>query len=397
MMRNKKILFISFEFIYLLISLFIYFITSKKIDLFILYFFVSFIFRFIIYLFLYDKVNTKKNVVFFFVLQIIINLFLYIQYIDLLNNRKMIIIPNMLLYNYIVYSYIIKKYGFILSHENYMKILYILPKKIGHSILYKKIYKKNLDIKNPKTFDEKLHWLMINYYGKKEAKLTDKEQVKKYINNLNLPELNVPKTYFIINSKKENYKFPKKYVLKVNHGSGDVFVCNESKSFDYNQAITKLEKLKKKNYALNWLEYHYKYISPIIMCEEFLDEGNGKRPIDYKFMCFDGNVDSILICSNRDEGLKLDFYNTDWKYIDYVKEEYRSGVKMKKPKKLEKMIEIASKISKGFPFVRVDLYDIKGKIYFGEMTFTPAAGFNFYYNDKFQIELGRKIDINKLR
>ena len=70
---------------------------------------------------------------------------------------------------------------------------------------------------------------------------------------------------------------------------------------------------------------------------------------------------------------------------------------MKKPKKLEKMIEIASKISKGFPFVRVDLYDIKGKIYFGEMTFTPAAGFNFYYNDKFQIELGRKIDINKLR
>lgn len=396
-MKKKKILFIGFEFIYLIISLITYFMINKKIDLFVLYIFISFVVRFVIYIFLYSKVSTKRNIIFFFMLQIIINLFLYIQYISILNNRRIVIVPNILLYNYIIYLYVIKKYGFILSNENYMKILYILPKKVGHSILYRKIYKKNLDIRNPKTFDEKLHWLMINYYGKKEADLTDKEKVKQYIKKLNLPLLNVPKTYFIVNTKKEKYNFPKKYVLKVNHGSGDVFVCNGLKPFDYNQAITKLEKLKKKNYALNWLEYHYKYIKPVIMCEEFLDEGTGNRPIDYKFMCFNGNVDSILICSNRDEELKLDFYDRNWEYIDYVKEKYRSSTKMKKPKNLEKMIRIASEISKGFPFVRVDLYDIKGKIYFGEMTFTPAAGFNFYYNETFQINLGNKLDISGLK
>lgn len=116
-------------------------------------------------------------------------------------------------------------------------------------------------------------------------------------------------------------------------------------------------------------------------------------PIDYKFYCFNGKAECILVCSEREKDLRLDYYDLNWKYLNYAKKEYRSNIKLEKPENLEKMIEIAEKLAGDNNFVRVDLYNIAGKIYFGELTFTPCAG-TVYYNTQEALDyLGEKLKI----
>ena len=120
-------------------------------------------------------------------------------------------------------------------------------------------------------------------------------------------------------------------------------------------------------------------------------------PYDYKFFCFNGRVECVEFCSERNKKLRLDYYDKNWRYLDYSKEELRSGKIEEKPKNYEKMIEIASKLSLGFAFVRVDLYNINGKIYFGELTFSPACGMLKSAKDEVLEYLGTLINIEELK
>lgn len=278
----------------------------------------------------------------------------------------------------------------------FRNMLLYLPKSLAHKILYHRYFKKKLDLKNPKTFNEKLQYLIVYEYGEKQTKITDKVLLRDYVKELNLSEY-MPKLYGVYKKSSEIdfNNLPEKFVLKTNHGSGSVFVCRNKKKFDFEKACTELDKQLKYNFAKVSLEYHYSKIKPQILCEELLDDGTGNLPIDYKIYCFDGKPDCILICSNRENSLKLDYYDTNWKPKDYSIEKYKSHNAFKKPDNLNEMLEIAKILSKEFRFVRVDLYSIKGKIYIGELTFTPAAGLIRYNTEGAQLRWGKMLNINE--
>lgn len=289
-----------------------------------------------------------------------------------------------------------------MKNKLYIFIINILPKKIGHKIIYYKYLHKKLNLNNPLSLNEKVHWLSINYYGKKEGLLSDKQNVKEYINKLNIKDLHIPKTYYLISSKKDKEEvlknnLPNKFVIKTNHGAGDVFICNNNSKEDIEIFIDKELKLLKKDYSKKYLEYHYSFIKPVVMIEEYLDDKKNFTPTDYKFFCFDGYVDCVMICSDRSNKNYRDFYDKNWNHLNYSIKSRQSKIKIKKPKSIVKMFKIASIISKGFPLVKVDLYNINGKIYFGELTFTPAAGIADHYSEEGNIHLGKLININKLK
>ena len=273
------------------------------------------------------------------------------------------------------------------------RLYYYAPKAIGRKWLYEKRMGRELDLNSPKDFNEKINWLIVNKYGEEEGKLTDKILVKDYIKSKNVKDLFIPKTYKIYKDANEIniQELPEKFVLKCNHGSGLVFVCLDKETFDLNKAKTELNKSLKENYALKGLEYHYEYIEPYIMAEEYLNDEKHIMPIDYKFYSFNGKVENILVCSNRENRLKLDDFDLEWNLQNHTLSEWKSENKIEKPKNLEKMIKIAEELGKDFLFVRVDLYEINDKIYFGELTFTPGNATINYYNQETLDFLGEKL------
>lgn len=273
--------------------------------------------------------------------------------------------------------------------------LNLLPKKWGRKVFYSVLMKKRLNLDNPRDFNEKINWLIVYEYGEKEGRLADKFLVKEILKKKNIPDLHIPNTYKVYKNADEINidELPNQFVLKCNHSCGNVFICTDKNNFDLNEAKTTLNEDLKKNLAFETLEYHYKCIEPLIMAEEYLNDSVNKNPIDYKFYCFNGKVDNILICSNRDEDLKLDDYDLNWNLRDYTYNNYKSNINFKKPKNLVRMIEIAEELSQDHIFVRVDLYEINGKIYFGEFTFTPFNGIIDYYKPEVLELLGDKLKL----
>ena len=262
------------------------------------------------------------------------------------------------------------------------QIIAKLPPELAHRIFYYINLKEDLNLKHPTNFNEKIHYLMLYVHGEKEAKLADKYLVRKYLEKKGLKNL-APKLYGIFNSADEIDfdALPNKFVLKCNHGCGDIEFCENKSTFDIEKAREHLSTALADDFSTHNLEPHYHHINRKIICEELLPSKPGHRPNDYKIYCFDGKPKFILVCSERETNLRLDYFDLDWSYLPYSKPEFRSTKKINKPKNLEKMIEIAKTLSQGFPYVRIDLYNINGKIYFSEMTFTPAAGKTDYNTD----------------
>lgn len=279
-------------------------------------------------------------------------------------------------------------------NDCFNNIVYLLPKKEAHRLYYLKTMKRKLNVDTPKNFNEKIQYLIINKYGKEEAKLSDKIKVKEYVSSLNIKNLHVPAIYETYNKedKIDLDKLPDHFVLKCNHGSGDVFICKDKSKFDIENIEKKLKKVLDKDFAKKSLEYHYSMIKPMIYAEEYLDDKTNTNPVDYKFYVFNGKVKNILVCTNREKGLQLNDYDLKWNMLDNVVPKYK-GKKIEKPYNLDEMIKIAEELSGNIPFVRVDLYNINGKVYFGEYTFTPAAGTIKYYNEKALNEYGDMLDL----
>jgi hypothetical protein len=166
-------------------------------------------------------------------------------------------------------------------------------------------------------------------------------------------------------------------------------ICEDKDSLDWEKAK------KRMNHWLHtpqWrmcLEPHYLSIQPRIICEKYL--GNSNSIIDYKFHCLNGVPQFILACFDRDKGLKLNLYDLKWNQLDEICDAHRSEIKIPPPAGLKEMIEVSRKLAQDFKFVRVDLYEIDGVIFFGELTFTPATGVLPYFSDKLLLEYGRKL------
>jgi len=300
---------------------------------------------------------------------------------------------------YLIYIYI-KVLKFNLK-DLYLSFLTTLSPKLNTKVMYKRRLKKEIDLNNPKTFNEKIHWLKLNYLypNKLITKLVDKVLVRDYLKEKKCEEI---LTNFIgVYDKVDDIDFdnlPNKFVLKWNFGSGYNIVCQDKNKLNIRVVKKMLKKWGKSKFHLITSELQYKNIERKIICEEFIEVGEGMVPADYKFYCFDGKVEYVMICKNRDRG-KPDFYFIDrnWNLTKIRKNYENKNINdLEKPKKLEEMFKYAEVLSADFPFVRVDLYNALGKIYFGELTFTPAAGFSDDYTKEGSEILGDKINLNLL-
>ena len=264
-------------------------------------------------------------------------------------------------------------------------------------------FKRSPDFKNPEDLNEKILYLKLFTDTSRWSELADKYKVRNYVKSLGLGDTLV-KLYGVWYKANEFKldKMPNSFILKANNGDGrgTNTIINDKKTWNETELKQIIDSwLKRKNISALAAEPHYDNIEPCVIAEELLPiADSNKSLIDYKIWCFNGKVHHIWVCTDRDDtGTEVMSYDLNWKAhpeFSVFNENYRRGKIMQKPKNFDSMIEIAEKLSKPFPVVRVDLYNINGKIFFGEMTFTSLGGMMNFYTPEFLLEMGAKVNLN---
>lgn len=274
-----------------------------------------------------------------------------------------------------------------------------LSDRLYLQLAYKLKLGKKLHIDDPKTFNEKIQWIKLNRHDRVLNAYVDKYLVKDIVAGLIGKEYIIP-TIGVWDSFDEiDFSgLPEQFVLKCNHDSHSVVICKEKRKFDYRNARNELNGALKKNYFWHGREWAYKDVKPLIMAEPYYCDKNDEL-IDYKFFCFKKYVDCAMICCNRKSGEpKFYFVDKQWHMLKYNKRALidPEGFTLEKPLGYSDMFEIASKLSAftNMPFVRVDLYNVDGKIYFGELTFSPDNGMDTNLLETTDQYLGELIDLH---
>lgn len=273
-------------------------------------------------------------------------------------------------------------------------------------IRYYVTFKKHLNLSNPQDLNEKIKWAMLYSDTSRWTDLADKYKVRKYIEHIGLSDTLVQLYAVWDNVKNIDFsQLPDSFILKSNNGNGKgtFKIINKSDlTKDKEKALLKLLNnwLKQKRIGALSAENHYLNISPRIVAEEVLKPGkNEKSLIDYKIWCFNGKAECIFVCSDRSSSgnsAKIMVYDLDWNPHPETlvfNSDYERAEIIEKPQNFTKMIEIAERISTGFPELRVDLYNIDGNIHFGEMTFTSQGGGMDYFTPEYLKYLGSRINI----
>lgn len=264
---------------------------------------------------------------------------------------------------------------------------------------YKLIMGKELNLDNPKTFNEKIQWLKLYNRRQEYIKMVDKYEAKEYVSNIIGKEYVIP-TIGIF-SKFEDIDFeklPNQFVMKCTHDSSSTIICDDKSSFNINKTKKKINKKLKTNFYFPGREWIYKNIKPRIIVEKNMTTEGQKDLMDYKYFCFNGKVRVILVCSNRTKKLKETWFDSKWNLLDLKEGNCEIDRNIAKPINLNLMIELSEKLAKNVPFLRVDWYEIDGKIYFGELTFYPNSGREKFDPPKYNKILGDMIKLpNKRR
>lgn len=259
-----------------------------------------------------------------------------------------------------------------------------------------------MDFSKPKTFNEKLQWLKLHDRKPRYTMMVDKYKVREYISDKIGEEYLIPLLGVWDNPENIDFEaLPNQFVMKCNHDSGGVIICCEKLSFNKKSAKKKLKESLNNNYYYSGREWPYKNVPRKIIAEKYMvNDSNSNEFTDYKFFCFNGYVDCVMVCLDRNSGdPKFYFFDKDWKLKRLNKrgKEAPKDFTIPKPECIDEMFEIASKLSEGFPFVRVDLYQSYGKIYFGEMTFYPDSGFDSNILKESDDYFGKLIDLSLVK
>ncbi len=263
---------------------------------------------------------------------------------------------------------------------------------------------KNLNLKHPTTFNEKLLWLNLYWRDPIKRRCGDKYTVRQYVKECGCPEI-LNELYGIWNCPEEIEwdKLPDEFVLKTTHDNGgrlgeNTIICTNKKNFDKDKAIIGLRKSLKRSEWLIHNALHYKGLKGRIICEKLIKSQSDDLPIDYKFFCFHGVPKSCMVCEERKSGHPLFLWmDLNWKSQPFEKKG-KPYIPVK-PASFEKMIYYAKMLSKNIPFVRIDLYDLNGNVIFGEMTFHPFGNIvpYHYHNEYAQKTLGEMLDLNLVK
>lgn len=265
---------------------------------------------------------------------------------------------------------------------------------------------KKLNLDNPKTFDEKLWWLKINYHNPLITMCSDKYWAREYVKLCGYEDILID--LYGVYDRFEDIEFeklPSSFFIKTNHGSGTNIIYDKNKPFDYKKYKKIFNSALKKNYYYVHREWGYKNIEPKIVCEKILKDPSSESLRDYKLFCINGKVKYVTVNlgSSHEDGSHRDtvqknVYDKNFNYVPVrFSDDNFDPELIKKPKNLKRMIEIAEKLSSPFPEVRVDLYNINGKIYFGELTFYHNGAYNESDPEEFLLDMGNEINIEKLK
>lgn len=284
------------------------------------------------------------------------------------------------------FNYIISKGNFDnLSDKSYLQLLY--KKNMGYP----------LNLNQPKTYNEKLQWLKLYNHNPLYTQLVDKYEVREYVTKkIGAKYLNT--LYGVYDSFEEiDFKnLPEKFVLKATHTSGDFFICEDKSKLDLELLKEKIDNWLNRNYYQLHREWPYKNVKPRIICEKLLVQENNEELRDYRFFCFNGKPRFIAVdfSITRKSKTRRNLYDLNWNLMDesisYPRE---LNIKLEKPKELEELITLSTKLTEGIPHARVDFYIIKNKIIFGEITFFHQAGMGEIHPESFNLKMGEWINI----
>lgn len=254
---------------------------------------------------------------------------------------------------------------------------FLFPDKLFLQLLFRCKMGRRLNLKNPKTFNEKLQWLKLYNRNPLYTILVDKYAVKKYVaekigEDYIIPTLGVWNKFDDIDFD----KLPNQFVLKCTHDSGGLVICKDKSMMNIANARAKITESLRKNYYKSFREWPYKNVPPRIIAEKYMEDESGELR-DYKFFCFDGKVKALFIATDRyksNEDTKFDFFDENFNHLPFTKGHPNAKTMPGKPSCFTEMIRLAEVLSAGIPHVRVDFYEIYGKVYFGEMTFFDNSG-----------------------
>lgn len=264
-------------------------------------------------------------------------------------------------------------------------------------IKYRLIFRKRINLQNPQTWNEKIQWLKLYDQRPEYVQLVDKFEVRKYIAD------NIGNEYLIPLLGVWNHpqdidfdRLPNQFVLKCTHDSGSVVICKDKKTFDKEAAIKKLQKKAQRNLYWWSREWVYKDLKPRIIAEEYMEDQATGELRDYKFFCYNGICKGLFIASDRQNCEKpttFDFFDRDFTHLDVRQGHPNAETIPDPPHNMSEMIFLAEKLSKDMPFVRIDFYEVNGKIYFGEITFFHNGGFVPFNPTEWDEKLGKLIEL----
>lgn len=286
-----------------------------------------------------------------------------------------------------LYFVLRKPIGCLLSDKQFVKLLYYLN------------FGRKCDLKNPSTFNEKIQYLKL--YNRKQVYtiMADKYLCKEYVGNLIGSKYVVPLVAVFNSTSEINIEeLPSKFVIKTTHGCGGMIIQKGNGSIDYSSRFKELEKSLRSNYYNIGREWPYKNIKPRIIVEELLEDPSRDQIIVYKFFCFNGVPFIVqVIQDDKKETETIDYFDMEWNLLDLKQNFPNSENHLSKPYSFDEMKDIAARLSIGFPFLRVDLYEVNRRIYFSEFTFFSDNGTKRFEPECWDSILGEKIDLSLIK
>lgn len=258
---------------------------------------------------------------------------------------------------------------------------------------YRYCFGRKIDLNNPQSFNEKLNWLKLKDRNPRYTLMADKYEAKKIVSEL-IGEQYVVPCYGVWDHFEDiNFdELPDEFALKCNHNSGGGVLCRNKKTIDKEELSKRFNRWLTEEFYQYGREWPYKNIKRRILAEQLLDDHSGKELRDYKFWCFNGEP-KVMYITNKAREIYENFYDMDYRPLSINHGFKRVVPEYDKPENFDLMKDLAKKLSKGVPFVRVDFFDVNGRVYFGEFTFFDWAGFRPFKDWNMDIELGRMLKL----
>lgn len=267
----------------------------------------------------------------------------------------------------------------------------MLPDSIFLKLTYRSRMGKKLNLKAPRTFNEKLQWLKMYDHNPAYTDMVDKHAVKDYIVKTIGAEYVIPTLGVWEHFEEIDFdQLPERFVLKCTHDSGGLVIVKDKALLDKKAARESIDRSLRRNYYYAGREWPYKNVPPRIIAEEYIEDSSGELA-DYKVHCFNGEPRMILVCRDRfaETGLTQDFFSEKWEHLPIKRPTApNSAVEIPRPAYLDEMLRLSALLAKDLPFARIDFYEVDGKLYFGEITFYPAGGMAKFVPEEWDETLG---------